>query len=404
MATTTRPEQQPPPSSPPASSPPGAPPAARAEHGPDAAANAAGAPARPRRRIVMIAVAVIVAAIAITWGVRTWIFSRSHVTTDDAYVEGHLVPVLSRVSGYVTQIHGDENMHVPEGDTTVVIDDAEYRAKLAQANADLAAAQVAVGRRGYTGQATAQVQTAEGQSAATDAQIVAAQANYDKAASDLQRIKTLADQQVVSRQQLDAAQAAADAAHATLIAAQRQAAAAGANVMNAQAGVRLAAARLAAAQASAQQAALNLSYTRVTAPVSGVLSRKQVELGQYVQPGQTLFTIVADTGVWVTANFKETQLNDVRVGQPVEFSVDAYPNCTAEGRVWSLAAATGAEFALLPPDNATGNFTKVVQRVPVRIYVTRGCGPGRPLRPGMSVEPSVELQGPLGPVPTQAPR
>jgi membrane fusion protein (multidrug efflux system) len=327
-------------------------------------------------------VGLIVLAAALAWGIKTFLYSRSHETTDDAYVEGHLVPVLTRVNGYVTKVNGDENQHVREGDTIVVIDDAEYRAKVAQARADLAAAQTAVGMRGYTGQAAAQVQTAEGQSAATDAQVVAAQANYDRAVADLQRIKGLAAQQIVSQQQLDAAQATADGARATLLAAQKQAAAAGATVTNAQAGVRLAAARLAAAQASEEQAALNESYTRITAPVSGVLSRKQVEVGQLVQAGQTLFTVVADTGVWVTANFKETQLNEIRPGQPVEFTVDAYPGYTAEGRVWSIAAATGAQFALLPPDNATGNFTKVVQRVPVRLYVTKGLGDGRPLRPG----------------------
>jgi len=393
MATTTRPDQHAPAQ--------GAP---RGEQAAPAPGAAAAAPASPKRRIVLIVVGLIVLAAALAWGISTFLYSRAHESTDDAYVEGHLIPVLSRVNGYVTAVNGDENQHVREGDTIVVIDDAEYRAKVAQAQADLAAAQASVGMRGYTGQAAAQVQTAQGQSAATDAQVVAAQANYDKAVSDLQRTKTLAAQQIVSQQQLDAAQATADAARATLLAAQKQAAAAGATVTNAQAGVRLAAARLAAAQAAEQQAALNESYTRITAPVSGVLSRKQVEVGQLVQAGQTLFTVVADTGVWVTGNYKETQLNNIRVGQPVQLTVDAYPGCTAEGRVWSIAAATGAQFALLPPDNATGNFTKVVQRVPVRIYVMRGCGEGRPLRPGMSVNAHIDLRGAIGPVPKQAPK
>jgi membrane fusion protein, multidrug efflux system len=149
--------------------------------------------------------------------------------------------------------------------------------------------------------------------------------------------------------------------------------------------VRLATARLAAAQAARDNAALQLSYTRVTAPVSGIVSRKQVEVGQLVQAGQPLLTIVSDTGVWVTANFKETQLEDIKVGQAVELDVDAYGGATAKGTVESLSAATGAKFALLPPDNATGNFTKVVQRVPVRIRITQGLGKDRPLRPGMSV-------------------
>jgi membrane fusion protein (multidrug efflux system) len=148
--------------------------------------------------------------------------------------------------------------------------------------------------------------------------------------------------------------------------------------------VRVANARAGAAQAALDNAKLQLSYTKITAPASGLVSRKQVEVGQLVSPGQPVMSIVADTGVWVTANFKETQLNDIKVGQPVEFDVDAYGGCVAEGRVESLSGATGAKFALLPPDNATGNFTKVVQRVPVRIAVTKACA-GHALRPGLSV-------------------
>jgi membrane fusion protein, multidrug efflux system len=333
----------------------------------------------------MIVIGCIAGIAAVTWGVRTWLYSRVHETTDDAYVEGHLVPVLARVEGFALVVNGIENQHVKEGDTLVVLDDADYRARLAQARADLTAAQVAVGMHGYTGQAIAEVHTAQGQSAATDAQIAAAQANYDKAMSDLRRIEVLANQQIVSRQQLDASQATADAARASLIAAQKQAAAAGATVTNAEAGVRLAQARVAAAQAQEDQAALNESYTHILAPVSGVLSRKEVEVGQFVQSGQTLFTIVADTGVWVNANFKETQLNDIRVGQPVRFDVDAYGGRTFNGDVESIAGATGAEFALLPPDNATGNFTKVVQRLTVRIHPTDPPDPNHLLRPGMSV-------------------
>jgi membrane fusion protein (multidrug efflux system) len=380
MATTTRPETQ-------SASARGA-----GAPAPDQQAGAgqghAAEPPRPHpvRRLILIGLGCIVAIAAIVWGIKTFLYSRIHATTDDAYVEGHLVPVLAKVGGYATRVNGVENQHVKEGDTLVVIDDAEYRSKLAQARADLAAAQVAVGMRGYTGQALAQVHTAEGQSAATDAQIVAAQANYDKATSDLRRIQTLADKQILSRQQLDAAQATSDAARATLIAAQKQAAAAGASVTNAEAGVRLAAARLAASQAEEVQAALNESYTHITAPVSGQLSRKQVEVGQLVQNGQTLFTVVADTGVWIDANYKETQLNDIRVGQSVEFDVDAYGGRTYHGTVESIAAATGAEFALLPPDNATGNFTKVVQRLTVRIRPTDPPDPVHPLRPGMSVD------------------
>ena len=149
--------------------------------------------------------------------------------------------------------------------------------------------------------------------------------------------------------------------------------------------MRLANARLAASRAALETARLQLSYTHITAPVTGVVSKKTVEVGQLVQPGQTLMSVVADTGVWVTANFKETQLDDIRVGEPVNIDVDAYDGATAKGVVESISAASGAKFALLPPDNATGNFTKVVQRVPVRIRITQGLGAKRPLRGGMSV-------------------
>jgi len=349
----------------------------------------AAEPPKPSRRKFILPIVGVLAVLAIIWGVRKWTYGRSHESTDNAQVDGHIVPVLAKVGGYVSAVRVGENVRVTEGTELVHIDDAEYKVRLAQADADLAAAQSVAGSRGVTGQAEAQIQTASSQRQVVDAQITAADANRQKAVSDLTRIKELADKQIVSRQQLDAAQAAADAATANLDAVRRQASAAGASVVNAQAGARFAQARLGAAQSARDNAALQLSYTSVTAPLTGVVSRKQVEVGQLVQPGQPLLTIVADTGVWVTANYKETQLADVRVGSAAEMDVDAYPGCKAEGKVESIGAATGAKFALLPPDNATGNFTKVVQRVPIRINVTRGCGDGKPLRPGMSVEAHV---------------
>ena len=341
-------------------------------------------PPSNRGRIVLVIVA-IVAIIGITWGVKQWLYGRSHESTVNAQVDGHLVPVLAKVSGYVTAVNVAENNPVRADSTLVRIDEREFAVKLAQADADLGAARASAGGRGVEGQAEAMVQNATGQRAALDANIAVARANATKAESDLARMRELVAKQIVSRQQLDAAQAAADAARAQLASAQRSAGAAGAGIVNAQAGVRLAQARLAGAQASRDNAQLQLSYTRVTSPVSGVVSRKQVEVGQLVQAGQPLLTVVSDTGVWVTANFKETQLSDLKVGQPAELDIDAYGGCQAKGVVESVSAATGAKFALLPPDNATGNFTKVVQRVPARIKITEGCGKDHPLRPGMSV-------------------
>ena len=344
-----------------------------------------------KKRIVLLVVAVGL-LFGLGWGVKQWLYGRSHESTDNAQVDGHLVPVLAKVSGYVTRVNVAENDRVRGDSVLVTIDEREYAVRLAQADADLAAARATAGGGGVEGQAQAAVKNASGQEAALNASTAAARANLVKAENDLRRMRELVSKQVVSRQQLDAAQAAADAARAQLAAAQNNAGAAGAGVANAQAGVRLAQARLAAMQAARDNAQLQLSYTRVSAPVGGIISRKQVEVGQLVQAGQPLLTVVSDTGVWVTANFKETQLVDLKVGQPVELEVDAYGGCTASGKVESLSAATGAKFALLPPDNATGNFTKVVQRVPVRVAVVKGCGPERPLRPGMSVVAHVDVK------------
>ena len=341
-----------------------------------------------RRRIVLGLVA-LAAVLGLGWAVKQWLYGRSHESTDNAQVDGHLVPVLAKVSGYVTAVNVAENDRVRADSTLVRIDEREYAVRVAQADAELAAARAQVGG---SGMAEAQVANATGQRAALDASIAAARANSVKADADLARMRELVAKQIVSRQQLDAAQAAADAARAQLLSAQRSASAAGAGVTNAEAGVRLAQARLAAAQATRDNAALQLSYTRVVSPVGGIVSRKQVEVGQLVQAGQPLLTVVSDTGVWVTANFKETQLSDLHVGQAVELEVDAYGGCSAKGKVESVSAATGAKFALLPPDNATGNFTKVVQRVPVRIAITEGCGKGQPLRPGMSVAAHVDVK------------
>jgi membrane fusion protein, multidrug efflux system len=343
------------------------------------------------RRFVLLGIASVVAVLALLWGFRTWSYGRTHETTDNAQVDGHIVPVLAKVGGYVTSVSVAENDSVRAGAPLVVIDDAEYRARLAQAEADFAAAQAAAGASGTTGQAQAMVATASGQRASLDAQIDAARANARKAQADLARLTELADKQIISRQQLDAAKAAAEVAQASVVAAERQASGAGGAVTSARAGVRLAEARLEAARAARDNAALQLSYTKIAAPEGGVVSRKQIEVGQLVQAGQPLMAVVADTGIWVTANFKENQLNTIRVGESAEIKVDAYEGCTVHGTVKSISSATGAKFALLPPDNATGNFTKVVQRIPVRIAITdmNGCGAGRPLRPGMSVAASV---------------
>ncbi len=335
-----------------------------------------------------IAIPLVLLAGAGWWGFTRWSFAQGHESTDNAQVDGHIVPIVAKVGGFVTAVNAAENGHVAADSVVVRIDEREYQVRLAQAEADLAAARATAGARGVQGQADAMVRSASSQRDVGDAQVIAARANLVKAQSDLARAKELSGKQIISVAQLDAAQAAFDAATATLTATQRQVNAATSGIANAEAGVRLAKARLQAAEAARANAALQLSFTSIGAPLSGTVSKKMVELGQLVQPGQTLMSVVSDSGVYVTANLKETQLARVHVGQKVDIEVDAY-GATAEGEVESIASATGAKFALLPPDNATGNFTKVVQRVPVRIKITKGLGAERPLRPGMSVVANV---------------
>jgi membrane fusion protein, multidrug efflux system len=346
--------------------------------------------AEPRKRRIMFGVVGAMLVIAALWGGRTWLYSRSHISTDDASVDGRIIPVVAKVGGYVVRVDVAENDHVNAGQVVVQLDTAELSVQLAQAEADLAAAEAAAGGHGITGQAEAQVETASGQRAALQAQVTAARANESRARSDRARMQDLAATQIVSQQQLDAARANAAAADAAVAAAERQAAAAGGAVSGAQAGTRLADARLQAARAARDNVALQLSYARITAPAGGAVSKKTVEVGQLVQPAQPLMSIVSDSAAWVTANFKETQLSKMKVGQPVEIAIDAYAGCEVQGHVQSISGATGSRFSLLPPDNATGNFTKVVQRVPVRIAIDKACGTNRPLRPGMSVAAHVK--------------
>src|SRR6266699_2007247 len=315
----------------------------------------AARPKSPRRTVFMVMGVVLLALIA--FGARKWWFGRSHVSTDNAQVDGHIVPVLGNVGGYVSEVRVAENQAVKAGDTLVVLDDRDFQARLAQTDADLAALLATVSSRTRVGQA--------------DAAVAQAQANAIKAAADLARMEPLAAQNVVSQQQLDAARAASTAAAAQLASA--QAALVGAD------------ARVAAARATRDQAALQLSYTRIITPSAGVVSKKAVELGQLVQAGQPLMAVVALEDIWVTANLKETETADVAPGDSVDFTVDAFNGRHFRGHVESISFATGAKFSLLPPDNATGNFTKVVQRLPVRVRPDIVPDRAHPLRPGMSV-------------------
>ncbi len=345
---------------------------------------------RPKRRRIPVIIVGVLALTLALWGLNRYLYSRHHVSTDNAQVDGHITLIAPRIAAFVTRILVDDNQHVQAGDTLVMLDDRDLKVTLQQAEADLHQAEAAVGSRGRAGQTQAELQATRAEAASAQASVGAAEADYHKAAADVERYRKLAAQKIVSAQQFDAAEAAAAQAAAKLEAARRQAAAAGSQVSASGAAVRSADAHLAAAQAAVENTKLQLSYAYITAPVSGTVARRNAEVGALVQVGQTLMSIVPDENVWVTANLKETQLTHVRVGDRATFTVDAYPGRKFEGRVESLSPATGARFALLPPDNATGNFTKVVQRVPVRIAVDHPAGAPVPLRPGMSVDVTIE--------------
>jgi membrane fusion protein (multidrug efflux system) len=335
---------------------------------------------------IVLGVVVIGASV---WGGKTYLYSRNHVVTDNAQVDGPLMPVAPKLQAFVTEVRVVDNQVVKAGDTLVVLDARDLDAKIAQARADLAAALAMAGSGGHSGQLVAQLNATKAMSASAEASVASAQAGYRKSAADLERIKGLVAKQIVAAQQLDAAQAAYDAAAAALEGARRQQAATQSQIGAGEAALTGGDAKVAAARAALETAEIQRNWTVITAPVAGVVSRRMVDPGDLVQPGQTLTMLVPADQVWITANVKETRLDKVMPGDTVEFTVDGYGNHKFLGTVESLSPATGAKFALLPPDNATGNYTKVVQNVPVKINVARPLDPNYPLRRGMSVEVSI---------------
>ena len=351
-----------------------------------------------RRYIVLAILALLVIAGGI-YGFKTFVFYEHHATTDDAQLDGDIDPVLPRVSGYVTEVLVKENQPVHAGDVLVRIDPRDLQAKVDQEQAAVINAQaaVSVAVANVANMRAAQA-SSRAKAASSLSDVTAARSRQEMTAADLARYKTLVAKEEISQQQYDAARAAADSARAsaeasrsTAEAARSTADAAGAQIEAAQRQVAAAQASVAQHQATLEAAKLQLSYAVVTAPASGFVSKKAIEVGQFVQAGQPLLAIVEGTDTWVSANFKETQLAKMHPGQTVDIEVDAYPNHVFHGRVESLSAATGAKFSLLPPDNATGNFTKVVQRVPVKIDFTDPADPKRPLRVGMNVAVVVNL-------------
>jgi len=396
------------------------------------AAELESAPPPSRRRGIVIAVVIVLALAAAGF----WWYSTYSENTDDAQIEGHLIQVSARIGGQVLKVDVEENQVVKAGDVIAELDPGDYQvavekaeAALASAQANAAAAQVNVpitavntgsnlssagadvsGTQAGTSQAQQQLEAAH-------ARVAQAKANNVKAQADLERYRPLVAKDVISKQQFDAAVAAADAASAALSDARHSEQAAGDAVRvarqreaQAQAGLKFAQtapqqvaaqsarakqamAQVKEAQAQLDQAKLNLGYTKIVAPTAGIITRKSVEINQNVAPGQNLLTLVSLEGLWVTANFKETQLKHMAAGQQVEIDVDATGK-TYHGRVTQIGGATGSVLSLFPPENATGNYVKVVQRVPVRIDFTDLASEdsNHLLRPGLSVEPKVRVK------------
>ena len=311
-------------------------------------------------------------------------FIRPYESTDDAFVDGYTTLVSARVPGQVTRLLVTDNQTVRQGEILIQLDPRDYQASLAQARAALASA------RSEEAQARAQLGVSEARVAQASATEAAAAADAQRAGDDLKRYQSV-ETRAVSKTVLDQISTTARSTAAQLRAARSQLAAARAGVTLSQAAIQTAAAAVTLAAAQVRQAELNLSYTSILAPVDGRVTARTVAPGNYVQPGQSLLALVPRY-VWVTANFKETQLTDMRPGQPVELRLDAYPDYRLKGHVDSLQAGTGARFSLLPPENAVGNYVKVVQRVPVKIVFDGPLPRGIDVAPGLSITPRVRVR------------
>lgn len=336
---------------------------------------------RWRRLAIWIAGAA-VAVVLVVVAARYYAWSRRHESTDDAFVDCHVVRVAPRVAGRARRVLVDDNQNVRAGDLLLEIDPADLRTALDRAHAARAQTQ------GRLAEAHAQLLVAEATEAQAGADIVAARAQADNAATDLARYRATRTG-AVSRQSVDAAATAATRSSAEVLVREKAKAAATAQIALARAQILSAEADLGDAEAAVAYAALQLSYTEVHAAEAGRVTLKSVTAGDYVQVGQQLFALVPDR-VWVTANFKETQVRRLRPGQPVTIHIDAYAR-DFRGRVDSIQAGSGAAFSLLPPENATGNYVKVVQRVPVKIVFDEPTDEVL-LGPGMSVEPTVTVE------------
>ncbi|HEX4084611.1 MAG TPA: HlyD family secretion protein [Chthoniobacteraceae bacterium] len=325
-----------------------------------------------RKPLIILTILVVVGLIV---GVTAWLLTRDYQDTDDAFIDGHIIEVSPRISAEVVHVYIHDNEEVKKGQLLVELDPRDYEVALEKAQAQLLQSQTQVQ------QCQAQEQQAQAQLTQQSAQFDIASVNFNRDASLYQK-----DFRAVAKQDVDTTRASAEAARGTVDAAKAAVQAAQSQIGAAQAAVHV-------AQAAVDSAQLELSYTRISAAADGQITRKNVEPGDYVAAGQTLFSIV-EHDVWVTANFKETQLTRMKVGQPVRIHVDAFPARYLKGHVNSFQDGSGARFGVLPPENATGNYVKVVQRIPIKILIDEPPDILSRLSPGMSVEPRVDIAAP----------
>ena len=340
----------------------------------------------------------VILAVGLTFGITKYLHALKHEETDDAQVEAHISPVIPRVSGYIKNILVKDNKQVKKGDTLVILDDRDLVIKLEQAEAALESAKsTMLMAEATTGASQAQVATSQANVSAMDAQIETAKVNLWRATQDYNRYENLIKDHSITQQQFEQATAQKQTAERQLQvlmeqknAALRQTNAASSQSKATSQQVNVAYATIKLREADVEQAKLNLSYAVITAAQDGILSKIPVTEGQLVQAGQSLFSVVNEQEIWVVANFKETQLEKMKEDQEVAVHVDAYPNHEFKAKISSFAPATGARFALLPPDNASGNFIKVVQRVPVKIaFADAKDEMLKMLRAGMNVKVDV---------------
>jgi membrane fusion protein (multidrug efflux system) len=339
------------------------------------------------KRPIFWIVFAVVAAVLIVGALLYWSHARKYASTDDAFVDAHIVRIAAQTSGQLTRVIDRDNRHVNQGQLLAVIEPGQPEAQLAEAQAGVNQADAAIE------QARAKVASALATERQAAANAVAPAAQALRAADDYRRYAALRklDPAAAAATQVEQARTESQAQAAQADAAQRQVDQAHADLLAARKDVKVALAQRAAAQARVQQAQVVNNYLRITAPVNGQVVNRQVNVGSYVSPGQQLLAIVPDE-MWVTANFKETQLKHMRIGQPVEIKIDAYPAVKFHGHVDSIQHGAGQAFALLPPQNATGNYVKVVQRVPVRILFDGSEWRKYAIGPGMSVVPTVKVR------------